>query len=332
MAARDFRTLGGTRASALAGPCHRWITDSIASLLGAIFAGYYFDREVFPQLNFRKWWRQAVTTWGVRFGIWAPLIAACLLMPEKIGVPTLLVAGGYLVIHFAIQWGLILKFLRWVKYLTPAESRLQGIVDATAARLGVNVRATLQMEGPQANAFAFNTTRDLVFSKHLLEICNDEEVAAICAHELAHLSESKAALAGRLLSSLYLFPIIFMFPAASYFGTAGVLLPIFAILLIGRFAAKFLQKMERSADTLASAEQHAEGVHARALEKLYRENQVPAVSASNSQTHPHLYDRILAAGISPDFPRPTKPRRLTPYGWFYAVSAGALLVLAVASG
>jgi len=49
------------------------------------------------------------------------------------------------------------------------------------------------------------------------------------------------------------------------------------------------------------------GVYARALEKIYQDNLVSAVATSNSQAHPHLYDRMLAAGIQPEYPRPTKP-------------------------
>ena len=54
--------------------------------------------------------------------------------------------------------------------------------------------------------------------------------------------------------------------------------------------------MEKRADQLALNEQVQEGVYARALEKLYRENKIPAVNVNDKQTHPHLYDRMVAAG------------------------------------
>ncbi|MBL9172320.1 MAG: hypothetical protein JNL10_02195 [Verrucomicrobiales bacterium] len=39
------------------------------------------------------------------------------------------------------------------------------------------------------------------------------------------------------------------------------------------------------------------------------------MNVNDHQTHPHLYDRMLAAGVTPDYPRPEKPSRLTLPGW-----------------
>ena len=189
-------------------------------------------------------------------------------------------------------------------------------------RMNVAVRKTWQLGGPLANAFVFPTTHELVFSNRLLEICNDEEIFAICTHELAHLKESKAVLAGRLLGSLSLFPLIFIIPSIHQFGAAGIFLPYLGMFIIAKFARWLSQRMEKRADQLALAEQTNEGIYAGALENLYRENQIPAVNVNNKQTHPHLYDRMLAAGITPDYPRPIKPRRLTLFGWLYAIILG----------
>ena len=42
--------------------------------------------------------------------------------------------------------------------------------------------------------------------------------------------------------------------------------------------------------------------------------------------------RMVAAGITPDYPRPAKPQRLTLFGWLYAFLFGLLLVLVIARG
>lgn len=304
-----------------------WIPNGLAAFLGALVGCHPFEREISPQLDFQNWRHQVVAGWGLRFGIWAALIAACVLMPEHFGWRMLLVTGGYLALHFAIQWGWLLKYLRWVKFLSPAEPRLQQIVGAMLTRMNVRVRATWQLRGPMAMAFAFPMTRELAFSNRLLKICSDEEIASICAHELAHLKESKAVLAGRLLGSLILFPLIFMIPSIHHFDLPGISLPYLGMFVIAAFARRLSQRMEKRADQLAVTEQANEGVYARALEKIYRENQVPVVNVSNRETHPHLYDRMLAAGITPDYPRPAKPKRLTLAGWVYAVSFGAFLAI-----
>lgn len=303
-----------------------WVSNGIAAFVGIMLAGYFFDREIFPRQDFSTWWRRAAILWTYQLGGLMPLIVAIVLMPETFGARMILIVAGYLVIHIAMLRGLMLKYLRWMKYMTPAEPRLRRIVDATAARLRVNVQAVWQMHSPLANAFAFSIKRELAFTSRLLEICNDEEVAAICAHELGHLNESKTMLAVRVLRSFRFSAFIFAIPLVSRFSVPGLLLPILVMILIDVSSRKLSQRMEKRADELAATEQANEGVYASALEKLYRENKIPAVNASNNYTHPHLYDRMLAAGITPDYPRPERPVKLTLAGWFCAVLLGILTV------
>ena len=168
------------------------------------------------------------------------------------------------------------------------------------------------MTGVAAQAYAFPFTGELIFSERLLRVCTDEEVATICAHELAHLGEPGMVLAGRFAGSLMFFPLLFLNPCFHSWGMGFLLLPLFSLLL-ARFSKWLSLRMERRADQAGTGSQVDEGVYARALEKLYRENQVPAVNINNSQTHPHLYDRMLAAGITPEYPRPARPAKTT---WF----------------
>jgi Zn-dependent protease with chaperone function len=310
------------------GTADGWIVTGLASCSGALFGSYPFDHEIFPQLRFRDWLYEATAGWGLRLGIWLALITAIVLMPAELGWETLAVAGAYLIFHFAMQWGLAVKFLRWVRFARPANERLHRIVEEAGARIGVKSPATWLMGGVRALAFALPTTRELLFSERLLEICPDEEVSTICAHEMAHLNESKATLAGRLLGSLSLFPLIFIIPMIHAFELGFVIPPLLA-LLIGRFARRLSQRMEKRADQIAAVNQLNEGVYARALEKLYRENQLPAVNVNDRQTHPHLYDRMLAAGVTPDYPRPDRPKKTTWMGTVYACAPGLLLALLV---
>ena len=80
------------------------------------------------------------------------------------------------------------------------------------------------------------------------------------------------------------------------------------------------------ADAIAHANEPDPGIYARALAKLYEDNLLPAVNAKDRATHPHLYDRMLAAGVTPDFPR---PKRTTTMSWNGTLLALALGVLGV---
>lgn len=65
--------------------------------------------------------------------------------------------------------------------------------------------------------------------------------------------------------------------------------------------------MEERSDELGHAhEGETAGTYARALEKLYEANLMPVVGPAK-EVHPHLYDRMIAAGVTPDYPRPTPP-------------------------
>jgi Zn-dependent protease with chaperone function len=187
-----------------------WVSDAIASFLGAVLGCYYLDREMFPQLNVTEWALQVIVGWGIRFFVFLPAVVAGLLMPIDVDLTTLFITAAYLAVHFANQGGMLIRCLRLVKILKPPAVRLKAIVNDVAARADVSVRATWQVGGIMANAFAFPATRELAFSDRLLEICNDEEISAICAHEIAHIGESNVVLIGRLIGSLYLLPLIFI--------------------------------------------------------------------------------------------------------------------------
>jgi hypothetical protein len=52
-------------------------------------------------------------------------------------------------------------------------------------------------------------------------------------------------------------------------------------------------------------------VYAQALERLYEINQTPAVMPRRAtKIHPDLYDRMIAAGVTPDYPKPAPAKGL----------------------
>ena len=229
-----------------------------------------------------------------------------------------------------LLWGGGLRVLRWLRLLVPADARLQGIVADKAGRMNVNVRAVWELKIPLGYAAALPTTRELLFSQRLLELHPDGEIAAICAHELGHLTESKLVLAGRVLTSFTLVPWILLTPSLHAFGLAGLAAIAGLSLLLMALAQRLGRRMETRADRLAAQHQAGDGTYAQALARLYETNQMPAVMPGKRKIHPHLYDRLLAAGVTPDYPRPKPPARP---GWstvLLMVSLGALLGLDLA--
>jgi hypothetical protein len=106
------------------------------------------------------------------------------------------------------------------------------------------------------------------------------------------------------------FPWLFFKPVANKFDFAGLVgLAVVSVLLLV-FALRIARRMEVRADAVARDNQSDGGTYARALERLYEANQTPAVMLGNRQAHPHLYDRMLVAGVTPTYERPKPPQRI----------------------
>jgi Zn-dependent protease with chaperone function len=285
-----------------------WLPLAIAAWLGAVMGTFPFEREIFPRFDFGRWLLHVCSAWALRLGIWFVYIGCALIMPEEFGWPVLAIAGAALLFHLWLLWGLRVKLLCWIRLLRPADDRLRRIVTETASRMGVRIRGVWTLAGIYAQAYALPTTRELLFSERLLEICDDKEVSAVCAHELGHLTESKTTLCRRVAGTFAFFPFLFIKPAFHADNPFALLLLVIPLLML-LFVKGLSIRMEKRADQVATDAQTDPGVYGRALEKLYRENLIPAANAGNRRTHPHLYDRLLAAGITPDFPKPPPPKR-----------------------
>ena len=232
-----------------------------------------------------------------------------------------------------MQAALGLKYLAWTKRLKPASARLRVVVESAAIRAGVRARSVWILESEHALAFAFPTTNELLFTEPLLDLCDDEELSAICTHELAHLSESKYSRAGRLLGSLSMFPFIFILPMVHLWGVGGLLAVCFVYFSWVRSSHWFSHKMEERADQAAIAQQVNDGVYARTLNQILLFKTCCQRSIlTTGRLIPHLYDRLIAAGIKPEFETSPRPEKITVIGRIYASALGILFVAVLIRG
>ncbi len=305
-----------------------WVLAGLTAWVGAVAGTYPFDREVLPWLAPRAWLRNVLTSWLIRFALWFVLVGVIVLMPAELDWRGGLLAALFVGLFVAWCWGGFLWVGRQLGLLRAAPERLRRIVADVAGRMGIPVRGVWLLEYPRSFAFALPYTGDLAFSGRLLERLPDDEVAAICAHELGHLAESKLIVGTRVFADLaWLVPWLFLKPASHAFDAVGIGAIALGSLFTLFGARWFSRHLERRADRAAHTSGGEAGTYARALARLYEDNLIPAVLPSRGRTHPDLYDRLLAVGVQPDFPRPTAPSSNTVHGVLLCVLLGILAVL-----
>jgi Zn-dependent protease with chaperone function len=209
--------------------------------------------------------------------------------------------------------------------------------------MNVRPKRVYELDLPAATAMAFVMQGTIAVTMPALDVLGDDELAAVCAHELAHLSESRAVRMTRAM---------FMVIAASLVSAPAAIQPIintagpiaiwwFDAALVAFAASVVLyrrlhRRMELRADALARQFEPRSGAYARALEKLYATNLTPVVVSTRRHRYPELYDRLVNSGAPPDYPRPAPPPSSPFYlgllVLFAGVSAGSIALGALALG
>lgn len=308
-----------------------WLLTGITSVFGAYTGTFPFDHELFPRISFHEFLRQAAIGILFRFLIWFVFLGAAVLMPDTFNLLGFAIGCGVVGLWVIWAQGGIVWLGRRLGLFEPAPERLRKIVADTSARMNVTFREVWLMRSPSAQAFAMPGARKLLFTERLLELLPDDEVAAVCAHELAHLTESKADRYSRSIQMLAFLPWIYFNPLTHAFGPNFGFFAFYGLLFttigVPRIYRRINRKLESRADEMAKANEGDAGTYARALAKLYADNLSPAVTAKSRATHPHLYDRLLAAGVTPDFPRPAAASSMAWHGQIFAGLVGLLFAV-----
>jgi Zn-dependent protease with chaperone function len=298
-----------------------------AALLVTLRTRLRVEREIrriaLPAL---RWLRGAFTLWIIMMPHFLVALAVSVAMPPELGLEAFayLLGGAALVVYLAM--GGTLHVLRLLRLARPASPRLASIVASVAAKTGVRTRGAFELVLPWANAYALPLAGRLGFTDEVVEELRDEELAAVCAHELGHLSEGRRSVAVRIYAIFALYvPLALAKPLLAggnpgRFGAA--LLGAYASLFLAR---RFFRRMEVRADKAAHTHEGDHGTYARALARIYEVNAMPVVLHNQAGVHPDLYDRLTASGAAPSYPRPKPPPRLRALGALGIAAATALV-------
>ena len=120
-----------------------------------------------------------------------------------------IIAVGILAVGAYLSWGWM-AVMQGTGIIRPASERLRAIVSHVSEQMNIRPRAVHTVGLPMANAWAFIAVRSVGASDAALEVLSDDELAAVCAHELGHLNEPAWVRAARFLYNLLLGVLIAM--------------------------------------------------------------------------------------------------------------------------
>lgn len=234
-----------------------------------------------------------------------------LFLPEDWSRGTfLLLLGGT---AYFLVWSLFgrIYVMKFLGLLSEAPEKLSRAMQKASQKVGVTPRRVFVLKGFSANAMALPQLQWVLFTQKAVEDLSEEEIYAIGLHELGHLKEPFYLWGTRLLPQLFLLPVIAFRPLSALANMSQIQFIFYALLasLVGRMLLSifFSHKMEVRADAVGKEHQEEEGDYARALEKIYRLNLMPAFTGKRGGSHPDLYHRLIHAGITPAYPKPLPP-------------------------
>jgi hypothetical protein len=124
-------------------------------------------------------------------------------------------------------------------------------------------------------------------------------------------------------------PWLFFKPVVNAFATVGFVCLTVITALAPYLYRKVSHRLEERADQMARLNEPDPGAYARALARMHEDNLLPAVHAKSRETHPDLYDRLIAAGFTPDYPRPVAPKAMAWHGQLFAGGMGLLAAMLI---
>jgi Zn-dependent protease with chaperone function len=245
------------------------------------------------------------------------------ILPEEWNWRCAVVLSAGLLVYFWLQFDGILRIGRWLGFFRPADQELTEIAREVAHYWQRPTPSAWLYYSGNANAYALPFTRAVLVTEKARALFSPDEMKAVLAHELAHLHEDKSTRLIRLLTPLLYIPLIKVILLFLENPEKGLpFLALCPVIMAGlAVLGRRRRRMEVRADVYGSWLHEDKSIYARALAKLYEANEMPAVMHKKRLPHPDLYDRLLVAGITPDFVRPDSPAR-------WGTWLGVLLLLA----
>ena len=246
--------------------------------------------------------------------LWPHLVLAAALWlstPARLGLEFCAGLLAAALLALLVLFGLPLRIALFLRIALPASERLKRLARVAQQATGISAQRIIEVRWSRANAFALPWTGSVAITQGTMQRLTDEALVAIIAHELGHLAEGVfAKLARGAMVVLFLCCASSLNLVQAQWGLLGICVVVWTFFVATLLFRCFARRLERHADATADSSQTDPSTYACALEQLYRDALIPAVLPGRSQSHPHLYDRLRAVGVEPDYPRPCPPSGL----------------------
>ena len=229
-----------------------------------------------------------------------PLVLAMLLMTKTASdVQTWLVIASCFAAFVAFWFGGMTWLMRVTHVVRPGPPRLLTGARVAAERNSTPLPAVFEIDLPIANAFAFPTSHAIVATRGLLDLLDDAELASVCTHEAAHLTEGPWMVAGRHAGDIALIVLGLSPLVVDRTGLLTAVAGDFAVVVVAALLVKLVASHgERRADAIAHRAEPLPDVYLRALEKLHRVNGVPLALSKRGGMQRGVLRRLFGSGGS----------------------------------
>jgi hypothetical protein len=259
--------------------------------------------------------------------VFAIMAVALTVLPHDLATVVLILIAGAVGIAFAAWGGGV-----WVAWcLGLARSALPRAAHAAnwaGERVGVRAASVFELRWPRVTIDAFVFSRYLVLTDAAAELLSDDELLALSIRELTFFQQRWLAGSIRVADSVVIFFMLACIAIGSTVNHQAMLVGMVVGFSSAYIIRPFTKRAQLRADALAANSAIDPQAALRALEREYELNLRPVVAVSNRARDAHLYDRMLAAGVVPAYPRPEPPSRMKTVLGVVAAS-GTYLLLSV---
>ena len=180
-----------------------WISITSSFLASGLVSGQTESRLKERKVTLADWLRQALIPLLLLIPHYVVLFWLVFSVPNEFTTRVWIYVGiALLVIAFyVVGGGLIVS--RWLGLARRVPERVARIVEVAAQRVGVRPKAAYVLRWKAANALAFPISQAIAFSDTAVKHLDDDELIAICVHELGHLDESRRVKRLRILGNVH---------------------------------------------------------------------------------------------------------------------------------